>query len=207
VFQISPDALDFAIEHIDTRGDTDILPVPFEYQAIRHTWDDIKRYLVGQDLDAWAVRPHRRCLAPKSALGLRIATQLDPLDALLLTALVYEVGGDLESARLAPSDKVVHSYRFSPNLQGQIFDPHWNFDTFRIRSLELAGEETCTHVVITDIADFFPRIYSHPLENALSISTDRDHARVIDKFLRELNMGLSYGLPVGPPALGYSRTS
>ena len=164
MYQLPESALDRALEHLRFRGDTDIFPIPFEYEAIEQEWADVKGYIASKDLDNWTVRPLRRCLSPKQNLGLRIATQLDPLDSIIITALVYEAGADLERARIPTDTEIVHSYRFSPGDRGQLYDPHWNFESFRKRSLELAEHEQHSIVVITDISDFYPRIYSHPLE-------------------------------------------
>ncbi len=196
--QVTEDALDFALTHVIAKGDTDVLPPAFEFRAIFEQWDEIRSYLASQDLDLWTVRPARRCLAPKRSLGFRIATQLDPLDTLLITALVYEVGADLEQCRVPVGDEVVHSYRFSPLVSGQLYRPDYNFDSFRRRSLDLA-EDRDGLVLMTDIADFFPRLYSHSLENALDASTSNsDHVRVIAKFIAGWNQRVSHGIPVGP---------
>jgi hypothetical protein len=85
--QIRDDSLDLALEHIEHRGDTDIFPLPFEFFAIRHQWTDIKSFIRSKDLRQWNTQPYIRCLAPKGHLGFRVATQLDPLDAIVFTAL------------------------------------------------------------------------------------------------------------------------
>src|SRR5688500_8986764 len=96
-------SLDWALKHIERYGDTDIFPIPFEYQAIRHCWEPgqgfgeirargLRELLRATDLSNWALRPQRRCIAPKNLFGFRIATQLDPIDALQFAALVFELG-------------------------------------------------------------------------------------------------------------------
>jgi hypothetical protein len=170
MLHVTADALEFALTHIILKGDTDILPPAHEFRAILHDWDEVRATLLRQDLDNWAVRPARRCLSPKRGLGFRIATQLDPLDTLLITAVGYEMGQDLEDRRVPVEDGVVHSYRFAPTSAGQLYRADISFDSFRARSLELARERGGL-VVVTDIADFFPRLYHHPLENALRAST------------------------------------
>lgn len=195
--RVSKDALDFALTHVIAKGDTDIFPPAFEYNAILSQWNEVRDFLASEDLDTWAVRPWRDGLSPKRRLGFRIATQLDPLDTLLITALVYEIGHDLEAARVPIADDMVHSFRFEPTPQGQLYRPEFNFESFRIRSLGLA--DAAELVVMTDIADFFPRLYFHPLENALAAATaKRDHARVIRKMIKGWNQSVSYGIPVGP---------
>jgi hypothetical protein len=97
VLKLNPDSLDWALNHVETHGDTDILPLPFEYDAIRHSWlSGLRQFLAETDVTQWETRPFRRCLSPKHKFGFRVSTQLDPLDTLLFRALVYEI----EAARL-----------------------------------------------------------------------------------------------------------
>lgn len=199
MLKVQEASLDWALEHVSRRGDTDILPLPIEYAAISNDWDSIRHYLASHDLDQWAVRPSRKMLTPKHGLGFRIATQLDPLDTLLVCALVYEIGSEFEGVRVPTSERRVFSYRFLPAGDGQLYDPGNNYESFRSRSLDLAGLSETSYVVMTDIADFFPRLYSHPMENAMrAATTGPDHARVITKLIAAWNMGVSYGVPVGP---------
>ena len=103
MLKLSRHSLTWALHHALSRGDTDIFPSAFEFRALEHHWEDMLDHLAGQDALKWVSRPLRRCLSPKRRLGFRVATQLDPLDFLLFAALVYEVGQDLESHRLAHS--------------------------------------------------------------------------------------------------------
>lgn len=211
--RIQPASLDWALKHIETLGDTDIFPVPFEFQAIREWWNAnpspigpkqrvvVRDWLASLDLLNWVARTPRRCLSPKHHFGFRASTQLDPLDALIYTALVYELGDDLEAARIPAGDNIVHSYRFSPDTDGRMFDQEFGYDSFRTRAIELASSVGCEWVVVADIADFYPRLYSHPLENALAAATTKSgHLTVIKKMLSSWNHSVSYGIPVGPAA-------
>ena len=100
MLKLKDDSLDWALSHALLKGDTDILPHAFEFQALKHNWDDVKKHLLDQDILGWSSRPLRRCLSPKRRYGFRIATQIDPLDFLVFSALTYEIGEDLESHRL-----------------------------------------------------------------------------------------------------------
>jgi hypothetical protein len=198
--KLQEDSLDFALAHIKSRGDTDILPPAFEIGAIEADWPAVRKFLAGADLDTWAIRAARRCLSPKRELAFRIATQLDVYDTLVMTALLFEVGTDLEASRVPRDDLVVHSYRFEPTQAGQMFSTDFSFETFRHRSLDMAASQGGV-VLVTDIADFFPRIYSHPLENAIDVAlTSDDHARVLKKLLKNINQRVSHGRPVGASA-------
>jgi Reverse transcriptase (RNA-dependent DNA polymerase) len=202
-FHLDKPALDFALEHLEAQGDSDILPPAFEIAALSRSWDQLGPQLAAEDLDLWQTGPPRQCLSPKQHLGLRVATQLDPLDALLTTALIVQVGDRLEGVRLAPEDGVVHSHRFKSGLsQGRLFTPEYSFRSFRDRSLEVVAEQG-GFVLLTDISDFYPRLYHHRVENALrsALQPDDDMARVLAKFLSQWSQSVSYGLPVGGAAL------
>lgn len=207
MLKISEDSLDWALRHIEKYGDTDIFPVPFEYKVIRYYWEDgLKQHLLDQDLLKWTVRPYRRLLTPKHKYGFRIATQLDPLDCILFTGLVYEIGEDIEVYRLHKERNISYSYRFLPNIEGDMYDKEYNWNAFQSRSEELIKEIEDydfaePYVVVADIADFFPRIYSHPLENALSACTNKNnHVLKIKRMLNDWNYSVSYGIPVGQTA-------
>ena len=201
MLKVTADSLDWALTHIEHHGDTDIFPVPFEYKAIRHAWKNVRDYLSNVDLDTWDPRPYRRCLSPKHRYGFRVSTQLDPFDSLLFTALVYDIGPDIERARIASKKKIVFSHRFVPDKTGRFYDPKYTYETFQERSSLLAKAANCKYVIVADIADFYNRLYLHPLENALSAcKAQPDHVRVLKKLLSGWNFTISYGVPVGPAA-------
>jgi len=201
MFKLSGDSLDWALAHVERFGDTDIFPRPFEFQAMRHSWDATKTYLANQDLDAWKTRPKRTCLTPKGKYAYRLSTQLDPLDALVYLGLVFEIGGQLEASRLPAADRIVLSHRFSPEPDGQLYSRGSNWTTFLNRSGELADETGVSHVVVADISDFYHRLYHHRVENMLAAATNGSgQGRVISKLLRQFADGNSYGIPVGPAA-------
>lgn len=209
------DSLEWALKHIENYGDTDIFPVPFEYEAIRYLWDKntrelpngstLKEYLRNQDMLQWTVRDFRRSLTPKHKYGFRLSTQLDPLDTLVYLALVHEIGEDIESKRIPAERNVSFSYRFNPDEDGRMFDSEINYGSFlnycNLKVDELMGDDSIEYVVVADIADFFPRLYLHPLENALSACTTKtNHARAIKRLLNNWNYSISYGIPVGQNA-------
>jgi retron-type reverse transcriptase len=212
LLKLRTESLEWALKHIESYGDTDIFPVPFEYEAIRYLWDTstrelpngttLKEYLRNQDMLQWKVRDFRRSLTPKHKYGFRLSTQLDPLDTLVYLALVYEIGHDIESKRIPVDRNVSFSYRFNPNDEGRMFDSEIHYGRFLSYCEEkvdkLTGDENIKYVVVADIADFFPRLYLHPLENALSSCTTKtNHALAIKRLLNNWNYSISYGIPVG----------
>ena len=170
--KVAPSSLDWALKHMLQFGDTVFVPKSFEYRSIEHSWAKVKGWLADQDLREWASRDRRRLLASKSMFSYRYVTQLDPLECLLFTSLVYQVGPQLESIRIPQREGIVFSWRFKPAADGQMFDPHSRWYHFNERCSLLASRSKTHHVVVADIADFFPRIYSHPLEQALARATN-----------------------------------
>lgn len=198
---LNPAALDWALKHVSKFGDTIFLPKAFEYEAITANWNDIRTWMVTQDMRSWNPRAHRRFLASKTRYSFRYVTQLDPLENLAFTALVHQVGGQLEAIRRPKVDRVVYSWRFEARPDGQMYDPAYRWSNFTDRCLELAGAPGCHWVVVADIADFFPHIYIHPVERALDTATNGSpEAYCLFRFIRNWNMFVSYGLPVGVAA-------
>ena len=199
---LSEQSLDWALEHILNHGDTDIFPEAFEFDAIRYDWQDVKAWIRSFYILKWNVRPYRRCLAPKHRFGFRISTQLDPLDILVYTALVHEVGAVLESSRVSAGEKIVHSYRFDPKLDGRMFSDQFNYQSFQEESRQVCTGVGLTHVVIADIADFFPRLYTHRIDNALNsaLGIGHMHAVALRQLLGHWAGSYSYGIPVGSAA-------
>jgi hypothetical protein len=47
---LQPDSLAWALAHVRRYDDTDIFPLPFEYEAIAHDWKSVSSFLLGVDL-------------------------------------------------------------------------------------------------------------------------------------------------------------
>src|SRR6266540_67018 len=197
MLRLNIDSLDWALEHALNYGDTSMFPLPFEYGAIKHDWSDVRNFLAAQDVLAWVVRPHRTMLSPKARFGFRVITQLDPLDFLIYAALIKEIGPDIETTR-SGSDKVF-SYRCLIGASGQLFDTAIVYSEFKTRTEQILDEDpNISYVVLTDISDFYPRIYSHRLENALHNAThSTSHVKAIMRLISGWNSSESFGIPVG----------
>lgn len=197
--------LAFAIKNVSRFGDTDIFPFPLE----NHIFHDLPEKVIGalKDLDAnFDTRLEStpplsvKSLAGAGYFGFRTATLIDPLWNAYLLALVASIGQDIESARIPTGKKTVFSYRFAPDFEkGSIFDSKVGWQQYQKESLRRAHEFDV--VLSCDIADFYPRIYHHRLENALKKATaNSDVIARIMKILSALSNNVSYGLPVGGPA-------
>ncbi len=195
---LSPKTIEWTLEHFARHNDTDIFHKPFEFQAIYHNKDEFIKKLSTQDVFQWNTKTFRRCLVPKQRYGFRLATQLDPQDMIFYFGLFLEVGEKIENARVKADKNISFSYRFAPdNTDYFAFDRNINFSKFQTYCRELANNHQ--FVVVTDIADFYPRIYLHRLENALSASLSSlpNHAKAIVKLIKGWNQNVSYGIPVG----------
>ena len=199
---LSDSALDWALKHIAAWGDTDIFPDVFEFEAIAGDWENVKASIQSTDILNWTVRPFRRCLVPKHRFGFRISTQLDPLDLLVFTALIREVGEKLEACRIPVTDNIVHSYRFAPDGDGRMFSDNCTYRSFQKASHDACDTYTPSHIVIADIADFFPRLYTHRIDNALdsALGLGHMHSGAIKQLIGHWAGTYSYEIPVGSAA-------
>ncbi|XGV99576.1 MAG: reverse transcriptase domain-containing protein [Leptolyngbya sp. BL-A-14] len=199
---LTDSSLNWALKHALTSGDTDIFPDIFEFHAIEDNWNKIKASIQEADILAWKVRPFRRRLVPKHRFGFRISTQLDPLDFLVFTALIKEIGEKLESERISTIENIVHSYRFSPNSDGRMFSDQYTYRSFQKASHDACEKYDSSYVVIADIADFFPRLYTHRIDNAMdsALGVGHMHAKALKNLIAHWAGSYSYGIPVGSAA-------
>jgi len=196
--KLSHGSLDWALSHVKQFGDTIFFPRAFEYDAIEFNWTAVRDWLSDQDMVKWRPRPLRRFLAPKSGASFRYITQLDPLENIVFAALTYDIGNQIEAIRIPKQENVVFSWRFLPDANGQLYDPAYRWREFARHSEMLAKSGAYSHVVMADIADFFPKIYSHPLEDALDRATGlSDTGYCILRMIKNWNAFVSYGIPVG----------
>lgn len=195
---LSEKSIDWALSRINSYGDTDIFPVPFEYEVIKHDWPNIKSYLCRVDLTTYQTKAFIRCLVPKPAGGYRAAIQLDPIDTVLYSAMAYECAEAVEQAR-APKN-IACSYRVKLEPKGQLFEPvnSWN-DYYQASSRELAASGKFNYVVLADISDFYNQIYHHRLTNNLqSAGVSEARTNSIERYLFNLtSRHHSRGVPVG----------
>ncbi|MCZ2901191.1 RNA-directed DNA polymerase [Burkholderia thailandensis] len=194
---ITADSLDFSLEHVSKYYDTDFFPRAEEFLAIKHSWDEVKNYILEADLDKILSAPPVVEPWPKTKSGFRIVHRPEPLDSLIYTALAKIVATSVEAARATP--EVACSYRISAT-DASFFSDGSGFHVYRERCETLAA--AFPYVLTTDISDFYNKIYLHRLQNALQIATDNPPgiSKRIEYFLTTLNTKASQGIPVGPAA-------
>jgi len=199
MLRLQEQSLDWALEHVLRYGDTDVFPVPFEYEAIQFDWPNVKAALLAVDTLRWSTRPLRILLSPKTKNGFRVITQLDPLDFLVFSALVKEISQDIESRRVPTANHRVFSYRVNALRDGQLFDTDIGYRQFLAEcQRKLDANTGIRYVATTDISDFYARIYHHRLDNSLQAATSRtNHVRALMRLLSGWNGTETFGIPIG----------
>lgn len=91
----------------------------------------------------------------------------------------------------------VFSYNAEGAGDGILYNEEPGYREFR-ESITRRVSSAESYIGITDIADFYPRIYQHRLVNAVQAACGnsfQDHVRVLEKMLMRLSENVSYGIP------------
>jgi hypothetical protein len=197
---LQSESLDWALAHIRRYGDTDLFPIPFEYEAHAAIWPAVREFLTGVDVANSETAANWKMMVPKHSAGFRGATQLSPFDALLYSALIYENSGQIEAFRRPKKERIACAYRIEPTPEGVFFGKDTGWNDFHAASDEMSSEENCTHVVCADISDFYNQVSHHRIQGALEqAGIDDNRTRVIERFLGNINARHhSRGIPVEP---------
>lgn len=208
MFKLSEPEVDNAFEAINHHGYSAMLPEPVEWIDIQSKWKDVRDFVKELDLDNYEPYKPMRIFAPKNRANIRIVHLLHPQDLIIYTALVLIIKDDIEAQRLSKKTQRVFSYRVDTLRMDRLYDTRGTYDSYLNQLKKKAEKPSTKFVGIADIADFYPRIYQHRLENVLqAVATNQrgvDVARVlVRKLISNLMERNSYGIPVGPYA---SRT-
>lgn len=200
MIRLPKNAYEWALKHLTIEGDTDLFPIPFEIRAMKYNWQTaVIEELAKLDLTSHEWNAGRRFVVPKEEFTFRSATQLDPLDSLILAAILRKHGQSIEDARIPVSHGRVFSYRFDPQTDGRFYGPSSNWHGFWQASLERVEYEGYDWVAVADVADYYNQIYHHTLENQLVESgVPKTVMRAIKSLLGKLTHGVSRGIPIGP---------
>ncbi|WP_434989471.1 RNA-directed DNA polymerase [Xanthomonas melonis] len=198
------DFIEKAIDNVARFGDTDIFPFDFERHVLFDRRDATVEFLL-QLHDNFEDRLNReppdfiKTLVPVGYTGFRWATKIEPFWNVYYLALVLKIAAGIERERIPVGQRQVFSYRYAAGQpDGRLFsDCNWR--DYRRRAAELAAAHE--FVAVTDIADFYPRIYHHRIDNAIRRIPGCEVVRSkILKLLMVFSGSDSYGLPVGGPA-------
>lgn len=194
--KLSEESLSWAIDHLNKFGDTDLFPKPLEFNIISEKKDDVLLKLKDIDLNNYSFGSARGFLVPKDTLAYRKATQLDPIDSIFLTAIIYEFGQKIEDNRIKIEDKKVFSYRFNPQEDFSLYDPDISWIDFW-KSCKVKAEEY-KYAVYLDISDFYNQIYHHTIENQLIDAGFPNHVtKWLISLFESVTAKVSRGIPVG----------
>lgn len=193
--KIAESSIRWAIEHLTEFGDTDLFPKPVEYDIIKSEKEYVISKLRDLDISNYKFHSSRRFVIPKDELSYRIATQLNPIDSILLTALLHEYGDLIESKRES-TDKVF-SYRFLPTDDGNLYNTEISWEKYWKKCKQELKEYE--YVAYVDISDFYNQIYHHTIENQLiECGFPNQAVKFIINLLTYLTQKNSRGIPIGP---------
>jgi len=192
----------WALKHLIAEGDTDILPRLPEIEAIKYCWGELKNQLSSLDLNNYEWTGGRRFLVPKERFAFRVAIQLEPLDSIILAAIIKKYGKKIEKRRVPESESRVFSYRFNPSREGRFYSDPESWHSFWKVSLEKAKKLHDGWIAILDITDYYNQIYHHVLENQLVAAGIPEEAkRLLMRLIKSHSHAVSRGVPVGPHAI------
>lgn len=198
------DAIEISLRNISRHGDTDVFPFPLEKLIFHDKHDACKALLkeMHANFDEYIARfpPNTlETLTQVGYTGFRWTTQIEPFWNAYYLALVVTLAQKIEEQRISVAESSVYSYRFNwDEDEAKLFSAS-SWKDYRQRSFDLSGKYK--YVVITDIADFYPRVYHHRLENALNrLPATGNIPKRIMTLLGNFSKNVSYGLPVGGPA-------
>lgn len=192
-------SVEWAITSLDRHGDTDLFPKPVELKTLTHNFSRAVAKICALDISSHQPSAPRRFIVPKDDLSYRAATQLDPLDSVILTALVYQYGHQIEKRRRPTSESSVFSYRFSPSPNGDLYASQDAWNRFWSHAFDLS--ESNNVALVVDISDFYNQIYHHTIENQLVESGFPNQViKWILRLLETVSAKVSRGIPTGPHA-------
>src|SRR2546430_2148014 len=90
--KLNPVSVRWALGSLKRFGDTDLFPHPIELDVVCADVEAAVSLISEIDLSTHIPAAARRFIVPKADLSYRQATQLDPLESVLLTALRLPVG-------------------------------------------------------------------------------------------------------------------
>jgi len=188
-------SLDWAVDFVQAHSDGDLFPKVLEIEAVAAEKAHFVSQIAGADLNAFPPGSCRRFIVPKDDISYRQATQLDPQDSIILSALVFQYGQQIESLRL-PANRVF-SYRFNPTLPDGLYSSKTAWNNFWTTAASYTARHS--HVLYCDIADFYNQVYHHTVENQLiSAGLPNQAVKWIVNLLESTTAGVSRGVPVGP---------
>ena len=202
-------AISLAMQNVQKEGltDVEVFAKPFELEMIKdkvvtQIMQAIKESFKNNNIKSLKISPISHILFPKKELfDFRKCAHIQPLDEMKYLSLVLQIAGKIEKMRINKSKKKIFSYRFAPQ-KGYLFDPRYNYTSFREYISKRAKNNNVNIIVSCDISNFYDRLNLHKLECILSSCPDIDKKIIsqINELLLFWSNRDSYGLPVGSNA-------
>jgi hypothetical protein len=188
----------WAIKHIAKEGDTDIISTPFEHRLTRKNKDEVISALSNVDISSHEWKDIRRFVAQKDAVSFRRVCQLDPIDAILFSALISQNKTKLNNY-LSNYRANSYSHNLVCNSDGEMYERGDGWARFWQDSIQKASDQSCNYVVVTDLVDYYNQIYHHTIENQLlEAGISKPHQTALKRLLQFETDKISRGIPVGP---------
>lgn len=198
-------AAERAIKHLHKFGDTDLFPSLPEMQCYVDCTEKVAEAF--ENLTVGNFRPLNciETLTPKGAMGFRISHQLSATDNIVYLASTILAAPELENYRQKSDNNRSFAYRFVDNDEPRLFELGRSYHDW-INFLTKFGRkdnpfDELSFGVLTDISDFYQRIYFHRIENMLAdCNCDGRSAGLIKKLIQKVRAKQSFGIPVGSNA-------
>lgn len=188
-------SINWAIDFVANQSDGDLFPRLPEIQALVERRSDFVALIENKPIGTFTPGACRRFIVPKDEISYRQATQLDPQDSVIFSALIYQFGASIEARRLPPNR--VFSYRFQPSSADGLYGSPTTWNAFWTEAARRS--QSCSHILYCDIADFYNQVYHHTVENQLIASGLPNQAiKWIITLLESTTAGVSRGVPIGP---------
>jgi hypothetical protein len=194
-----------AINHLGALGDTDLFPRLPEMRCFLERPGSIAKDCEKLNIGQYTPTGPVETLTPKSWLGFRIAHQLTASDNVIYLAALLDCAPHLEAARLPKDDNEAFAYRYVEGEATRIFEGARGYHQWLAHLSDFGGPDNPfaedRPAIVTDISDFYQRIYFHRIENVLQdAGCPRGPAELIKKVIKTSRARQSYGLPVGTAA-------
>ncbi|MBU1214199.1 MAG: hypothetical protein KKA63_03080 [Gammaproteobacteria bacterium] len=160
-----------AAADISAHGDNDTLPFDIDTQLISHKQAELAQVAFAffeqlqGDSEQNSARKiselsvfSERLLAPTGPTGFRVVTKINPFWNIYFNGLGIAIAEALENNR----DSRVHSYRFLPSGDSELFDRACSWRAFREKTVvdaNASGDEAI--IVQTDISSYYEHISHH----------------------------------------------
>lgn len=195
--KLDKSSIKWAIKHLNNVGDTDLFPVPIEFSIVSELGSKAVKKISDIDLSNYDPGKNRRFIIPKNKIDYRVATQLDPLDSILLAGVTYQFGDNIENRRINIGKQKVYSNRFDPDKEGNMYDQEIGWNKFWTKCRSKAS--SYDYAIKLDIVDFYNQIYHHTLENQLIESHFPNQVmKYLKRLAQDTTAKVSRGIPVGP---------